>query len=211
LTSPEPALERRRAAHLGPERRRPLVLDAAMGVFLERGYEGATVEEIARAAGVSKPVVYDCFSGKEELFKALFQREEARVLAEIRTALPAETGREGAEQALAEALTGFLRTVQASPRTYRVIFLGEGGMTASVARRIQAGREQQVEATASVARQWLGPDSQVDERAAQLLAQVIVSLAEAGARALLSDGESWTPETLGPRLARIAAAALPDA
>jgi AcrR family transcriptional regulator len=187
------------------------VLDAAMGVFLEHGYEGATVEQIARAAGVSKPVVYDCFTNKEELFKALFQREEARVLAEIRTALPAETGREGAEQALAEALTGFLRVVEASPRTYRVIFLGEGGMTASVARRIQAGREQQVEATASIARQWLGPDSPVDEEAAQLLAQVVVSVAEAGARALLSDSESWTPETLGPRLARVAAAALPAA
>jgi AcrR family transcriptional regulator len=56
------ATPRRRAAHLGPERRRPLVLDAAFALFVKRGYEGTSMEAIAAAAGVTKPVVYDCFS-----------------------------------------------------------------------------------------------------------------------------------------------------
>ena len=200
--------ERPRAAHLGPERRRPLVLDAAMEVFLERGVEGASMDAIAHAAGVSKPVVYDCFVSKDELFKALFQREEARVTNEIRASLP-EGAPEGVEAALAEGMTAFLRAVAAQPESYRVILLGEGGMNAAVARRIRAGREQQLDAAAEAARKLPLAGGELDERSARLFAQVLVGVGEAGARALLSDGEQWTPDSLGPRLARVAVAALP--
>jgi AcrR family transcriptional regulator len=200
--------ERPRAAHLGPERRRPLVLDAAMDVFLEHGYEGASMEAIARAAGVSKPVVYDCFTNKEELFKALFQREEARVTAEIRASLPTSAP-EGAEAALVDGFEAFLRAVAASPRAYRTILHGEGGMSASVARRIKAGRERQVGDAMVVARRWLDPTGQLDEAGARLFGELLIGISEAGARMLLSGDDGWTPETLAPQLARAAAVALP--
>src|SRR5215213_564195 len=196
-----------RAAHLGPERRRPMVLDAAFKLFLEHGYDGTSMDAIARAAGVSKPVVYACYPSKDELFKALLSREEERVLGEIASALPAAADGD-LETALTEGLTGFLRAVQASPRAYRVIFLGEGA-NAAVARRIQRGRERQVEAVAMLARPLLrgeSPDrSSADlDRTARMLGHLTVGLAEAGARALLSE-PGWTPETLGAELGRIAA------
>src|ERR671919_2046348 len=82
---------RKRAAHLGPERRRPLVLDAAHDLFLANGFEGTSMDSIAAAAGVSKPVVYDCFASKDELFTAMLDREEERILVETGEAL-ATTG-----------------------------------------------------------------------------------------------------------------------
>lgn len=179
-----------------------------MDVFLEHGYEGASMEAIARAAGVSKPVVYDCFVNKEELFKALFQREEARVMEEIRAALPTSAPR-GAEAALIEGFVAFLRAVAASPRAYRTILHGEGGMSAAVARRIRAGRERQVADAMAVARRWLDPTGQLDERGGRLFGELLVGIGEAGARALLSGEKGWTPETLAPELARVAVAALP--
>jgi AcrR family transcriptional regulator len=185
-----------------------LVLDAAMEVFLERGVEGASMDAVAQAAGVSKPVVYDCFASKDELFKALFQREEARVTDEIRASLP-EGAPDGVEAALAEGLTGFLRAVAAQPESYRVILLGEGGMNAAVAKRIRTGREAQVDAAAQAARELLGASGETEAQSLRLFAQVLVGVGEAGARALLSEGERWTPESLGPRLARVAVAALP--
>src|SRR3954467_7173304 len=105
-TSSHKTTHRKRAAHLGPERRRPQGLDAALGLFLERGYEGTSMEAVANAAGVTKPVVYACFQGKEELFRALLQREEERILTEIQSAF------EGAdlsdpEGTLTEGFTGF--------------------------------------------------------------------------------------------------------
>lgn len=198
---------RSRAAHLGPERRRPLVLDAALGLFRERGYEGTSMESIARAAGVTKPVVYACYPSKEALFNALLQREEERVLNQIAAAIPATTGKGDLEATFVRALTAFLRAVAAAPDTYRVIFLGEGGGNAAVAERVRRGRQRQVEAIAVLARPLLG-GVEMDgdrDRTALLLGHVVVGLAEAGARAMLSEPDRWTPESLGQALGRLAA------
>jgi AcrR family transcriptional regulator len=196
---------RTRAPHLGPERRRPLVLDAAFRLFLDRGYEGTSMEAIAEAAGVTKPVVYACYPSKDELFQALLQREEQRVLGQIQDALPAAADLSDPERTLAEGFTAFLKAVAASPPAYRVVFLGEGGANAAVARRVQRGREMQVEAVTALARTWLEARSGSGdpEAAARLAGHLIVGLAEAGARAMLSEPDRWSPETLGAMLGRL--------
>jgi AcrR family transcriptional regulator len=206
---PAGAATRKRAEHLGPERRRPLVLDAAFELFLERGYEGTSMASVAEAAGVTKPVVYACFPSKDELFKALLQREEERVLREIAAALPQDADLDDPEHTLIEGFTGFLRAVAESPEAYRVIFLGEGGGNAAVARRVQRGRELQVGTMTALAMHWLNQRGANPDRepTARLIAQLIVGLAESGARAMLSDSDAWTPETLGAMLGRFAAAA----
>jgi AcrR family transcriptional regulator len=56
------------------EQRRALVLDRALEVFLERGYEGATIDLIAAAAGASKRTLYAHYEDKTALFKAAVQR-----------------------------------------------------------------------------------------------------------------------------------------
>jgi AcrR family transcriptional regulator len=197
---------RERAAHLGPERRRPLVLDAALALFVERGYEGTSMEAIAAAAGVTKPVVYACYPSKSALFEALLRREESRVLGEIQDALPAAGELDDPDTVLVEGFTAFLRAVAASPQAYRVIFLGEGGANAAVARRVQRGRQMQVDAVATLARAWFaGRDTGVDpDQAARLIGHLITGVAEAGARAMLSEPERWTPETLGRMLGELA-------
>jgi AcrR family transcriptional regulator len=196
---------RRRAAHLGPERRRPLILDAAFAIFLERGYEGAAMEAIARRAGVTKPVVYDSFASKEELFTELLEREEQRIRGQIAAALPARADADP-ERTLAEALTAFLRAVEDSPDAYRVIFLGEGGANAAVAERIQRGRAEQVDAVSRLARAWLEQRGESDpQTTARLIAHALVGVTEAAARALLAEPDRYTPERMGPMLAALIA------
>ncbi len=201
---------RKRAAHLGPERRRPEVLDAALELFLESGYQGTSMEAIARAAGVTKPVVYACFPGKDELFRALLAREEERILGEIQSAFE-DTDLGDPEPTLIEGYTGFLRAVAASPDVYRLIFLGEGGGNMAVAKRIQAGRQAQVEALSALARGWLearGERSPAElDDTARLLGNSFAGLAESAARLMLSEPERWTPEDLGRQVGRLAAAA----
>ena len=202
---------RGRAAHLGPERRRPLVLDVAFELFLEHGYDGTSMDAVARSAGVTKPVVYDCFASKEELFTALLRREETRVLGQIAAALPRGADRDDPELMLGDALTAFLRAVADSPEAYRVIFLGEGGANAAVARRIRAGRRDQVRAITVLVTEWLrrhrpGVDA---EGTAPLVAHALVGMAEGAARALLTEDGAWTPESLGRALGALAAGGLP--
>jgi hypothetical protein len=103
-------------------------------------------------------------------------------------------------------LTAFLRAVAESPDAYRIIFLGEGATT-EIAHRVQRGRDVVTDAVAALARRWLeGRESGTDaEAASRLLATVIVGLAESGARAMLNDPQTWTPELLGSLLGRMAA------
>jgi AcrR family transcriptional regulator len=210
---PEQATQRRkRAAHLGPERRRPEVLDAALKLFLVSGYDGTSMQAVADQAGVTKPVVYACFNSKDELFRALLAREEKRIVGEIQGAF-AEADLTDPETTLVEGFTGFLRAVDHSPEVYRLIFLGEGGGNAAVADRIQRGREEQVRRLSALAKSWLESDGNGERseseinRTARLLGNSIAGLAESGARLLLSGDDDWTPETLGRELGRLAAAA----
>ena len=196
--APEKATQRRkRAAHLGPERRRPEVLDAALKLFLESGYDGTSMQAVANEAGGTKPVVYACFNSKDQLFRALLAREEERIVGEIRGAF-ANADLSDPETTLIEGFTGFL---------------GEGGGNAAVAHRIQRGREEQVRRLSELARGWLesngnGKRSKAEiDRTARLLGNSIAGLAESGARLLLSGDDDWTPESLGRELGRLAAAA----
>ncbi|HIW68640.1 MAG TPA: TetR/AcrR family transcriptional regulator, partial [Candidatus Dietzia merdigallinarum] len=57
--------------------RRQQLIEVGRRIFAEYGYDAATVEEIAAVAGVSKPVVYEHFGGKEGLYAVVCDRELA--------------------------------------------------------------------------------------------------------------------------------------
>jgi AcrR family transcriptional regulator len=205
------AAPRKRAAHLGPERRRPIVLDTAYKLFLENGFERTSMDAIAAAAGVSKPVVYDCFPSKDELFTAMLDREEERILVETTKALATTGDSDDPEGTLIRGFQAFLRAAAESPDVYRVVFLGQGGANEAVAGRIARGIELQARTAAGIARRWVDRYSDLEgaeaEAAAELLGHTIVGLAQVGARTLLSGEGDWTPETLGEKLGRMAWAA----
>ena len=112
---------RARVRMTGKERREQL-LDVGRSLFAERGYDGTAVEEIASRAGVSKPVVYEHFGGKEGLYAVVVDREVQRLLDMFSTALSGESPRELLEQACLVLLTyveesgdGFRILVRESP------------------------------------------------------------------------------------------------
>jgi TetR/AcrR family acrAB operon transcriptional repressor len=72
-----------RPARLSAEARRESILDAALGVFAQHGYEGASTAEIAAACGCSEPVLYKHFSGKRDLFVAVLTRGAASKIRRI--------------------------------------------------------------------------------------------------------------------------------
>ena len=112
------------------------MLDAALKLFLQTGYDGTSMQAVADEAGVTKPVVYACFDSKDDLFRSLLAREEQRIVGEIQGAF-SNADLSDPETTLVEGFTGFLRAVGDSPEVYRLIFLGEGGGNAAVADRIQ--------------------------------------------------------------------------
>lgn len=79
-----------RQRRLGRDEVRRRLLEAAYGVFAEKGYEGASLERVAEAAGFSKGAVYSNFAGKDELF---FELVSARIDERIEASRAAASGR----------------------------------------------------------------------------------------------------------------------
>jgi AcrR family transcriptional regulator len=103
------------------ERREQLV-DISRGLFAERGFDGTSIEEVAARAGVSKPVVYEHFGGKEGLYAVVVDREVRRLLGMMQDSLNAEHPRVLLEQAafalldyIEDAPDGFRILVRDSP------------------------------------------------------------------------------------------------
>jgi AcrR family transcriptional regulator len=93
------------------ERNRSLVLSAARRVFMERGYHGATLEQIAEEAGFSKGVVYSQFESKADLFLALLEKRIDERAAENEQLVDGLAG----ESALAALFEHFVKRSQATP------------------------------------------------------------------------------------------------
>ncbi|MES2833633.1 MAG: TetR/AcrR family transcriptional regulator [Pseudomonadota bacterium] len=84
----EPRLNRRQAAKI---RTRQKVLDAARALFAERGYEPATIRDIAKGAGMSTGAVFANFQDKAELFEAVLSEDLARLAETMKAAVAGES------------------------------------------------------------------------------------------------------------------------
>src|SRR5947209_18527619 len=84
---------RRYAPRMPPAQRREHLLDATLTVILEHGYSGVSIEAVARAAGVTRPVVYDHFPNLGRLLHALVEREERLALAQLEHVVPEDAAR----------------------------------------------------------------------------------------------------------------------
>ncbi len=79
--------------------RRAQLIEVGRTVFAERGFDGTAVEEIAERAGISKPVVYEHFGGKEGLYAVIVDREMELVIETISSAISEGLPRERVDAA----------------------------------------------------------------------------------------------------------------
>lgn len=100
----------------GAERREQL-LGIGRRLFAERGFDGTSIEEIAAQAGVSKPVVYEHFGGKEGLYAVVVDREMQRLLAMVTASLADGHYR----QKLEGAAMAFLEYIEDSADGFRIL------------------------------------------------------------------------------------------
>ncbi len=113
-----------RSRRLSASERRAQLVDVGRAAFAEHGYEGTSVEEIAKRAKVSKPIVYEHFGGKEGLYAVVVDREMDYVERRIIEAISSGSPRERVERASLAVLSyvrdhpdGFAVLSQDSPLT----------------------------------------------------------------------------------------------
>src|SRR3954449_3155308 len=97
---------------LSAEDRRSAILDSALQVFSKRGYNGASIDEIAQAAGISKALIYEHFPSKRDLHVSLLERHTQEIF--VRLAQTADTDDPG-EVRLRNGVDAFLQWVETHP------------------------------------------------------------------------------------------------
>jgi AcrR family transcriptional regulator len=176
-----------------PTERREQVVDAALRVIVEQGYEGVSIEAIARTAGVTRPVVYDHFRNLGELLEALIDREEQYALAQIAQIVPTNPGTSDPVDVLAGGVRRFLDAVVSRPDTWRIILLPSEGTPATVRDHVETNRARTLERVQDLVRWAIARSALPPELDIELAARAMQSLAEEAGRMVLTNAESHGP------------------
>lgn len=118
--------------------RRERIEQAAAALFAERGYADASLEEVAAAAGVSRPVIYDHFATKRELHDALMARHLGELMKFVAFRTMAERG--DLEHRLRAGISAFFEFMEADPYAWRIVMREplSGGSAAGADPRLQS-------------------------------------------------------------------------
>jgi AcrR family transcriptional regulator len=194
-TSDATASQRRRyAPRMPPAQRREQLIDAALGVILEQGYRGVSIEAVARAAGVTRPVVYDHFPNLGRLLHALVEREERYSLEQLEQVVPTDPGELEPIELLTGGVRRFLDAVASRPATWRLILLPLDGTPAIVRDHVETNRARIVERIERLVRWAMERPEIPDDLDSELTALAIRDLGEQAGRMILTDPERFTPD-----------------
>jgi AcrR family transcriptional regulator len=160
---------------LTAEARRAQLLEVARDVFASDGYHGAAMEQIAIKAGVTKPVLYQHFESKKELYLGLLEEDMARLLDDIRRAIEgARSNRERIERATG-AYFSFIDTNEGS---FRLLFRETMGAEDEFRRAIERFRDELARSIAAV----IGAETGLPSSESELLARGVMGIAESAAQ-----------------------------
>ena len=165
------------------EERRASLLEAANDVFTSRGYHAAAMDDIAETAGVSKPVLYQHFSSKLDLYLALLDASCDRLVEIVRAALDS-TDRNA--DRVAVTMEAFYEFVSSASGEFRFVFESDLTGDDRVQRRLWQVNNEIADLMAEV----IAADTALRPDQAKLLAISLVGVAQVSARYWVSGGTS---------------------
>ncbi len=174
---------RPRGGRLPRQERRVQLLESALEVFVAQGYHAAAMDDIAERAGVSKPVLYQHFPGKLDLYLALLDASCDQIVDNCRLALESTHDN---KQRVAAAIDAFYEYVAGDTGAFRLVF--ESDLTSEPAVREQVDRVTSECATmiASV----IHEDTGLTDEESRLLAVSLVGMAQVSAWFWLSEAST---------------------
>ncbi|HEY9294518.1 MAG TPA: TetR/AcrR family transcriptional regulator [Microlunatus sp.] len=163
------------------EQRRAQLLEAASVVFTAKGYHAAAMDDIAEAAGVSKPVLYQHFSSKLDLYLALLDQACQRLVAKVSEALASTD--DNSERVVA-TMTAFYDLVSSERAEFRLIFESDLTGEAAVTERIWQVNNDIADQIAAV----IADDTGLGTEQSKLLAISLVGIGHVSARYWVAAG-----------------------
>lgn len=154
--------------------RRQQLLDAARGTFVELGYHAAAMDDIADRAGVSKPILYQHFPGKLELYLALLDEAADDLVAAVRTALESTTDN---HRRVRQTVRAYLEFVNGDG-LHRLVFESDLRASPQVSERVDRMMREAIGLIAST----IGQDTGLPDADTRLLSVGLAGMAEVAAR-----------------------------
>ena len=179
-----------------PARRRQL-LGAAQEVFVAQGYHTAAMDEIAERAGVSKPVLYQHFPGKLELYLALLDESAQELVRIVREALSSTTDN---KQRVPATFQAFFDFVSSSGEAFRLVFESDLSNEPAVRERL----DRTMRDCAEMISQFIREDAGLRDDEARLLGMALVGMAQVSSRYWLSTDKAIPKDAAEQLLARLA-------
>jgi AcrR family transcriptional regulator len=167
--------EQPRGGRLPRSARRAQLLESALQVFVAQGYHAAAMDDIAVRAGVSKPVLYQHFPGKLELYVALLDVACDEAVANVRQALASTTDN---EERVAASTQAFYAYVSDPAAAFRLVFESDLTNEPEVRKRVDRVTLECADAIAEV----IADDTGLPADVAQLLAAALVGMNQVSAR-----------------------------
>jgi AcrR family transcriptional regulator len=174
--------------------RRQQLLDVTRELVAKQGFHAVSLEAVARAAQITRPVVYGHFGDLAGLLEALIDQEGERALGQLATVLPSDLAAGEPGELLLAALRGYLEAVQAEPVTWSLVLMPPEGAPPVLRERIASGRAAVVEQLARAVGPGLGPGRESPDP--ELTARTLSALADETARLLLTDPARYPPGRL---------------
>ena len=165
----------RRTSRLPRGARRLQLLQAAQDVFVAQGFHAAAMDDIADRAGVSKPVLYQHFPGKRELYLALLEQQVGELADRVAEAM---AGTDDNHDRVYATVGAYFDFIDAEGEAFRLVFESDLRNDAEVSTVVDRGTRACVEAIAEV----IAADTGHDRERALLLASGLTGLAETSAR-----------------------------
>ena len=165
------------------DERRALLLEAALAAFADKGYHATAMDEIAERAGVSKPVLYQHFDSKLELYVALAARVCDDIVDTIESALDS-TADNG--ERIGACLHGFFEFVDRPGSGYPLVFNSDMGTDPAVAPLLESAQNRCGEAIGRV----LQDETALSWAECVLLGSTLVGMAQSAARHWVESGSS---------------------
>jgi AcrR family transcriptional regulator len=179
----DPGERTARSARLPRSARRRQLLGAAQEVFVAQGYHAAAMDDIADRAGVSKPVLYQHFPGKLDLYLALLEEHAEAMVAAVRDALDSTSDN---KQRVAATIEAYFRFVDEDGGAFRLVFESDLTNQPEVRERVEGTTLTCAELISEVIRE----DAGLPKEQSRLLAVGLVGMAQVSARYWLAEGGS---------------------
>ncbi|SIS23475.1 transcriptional regulator, TetR family [Williamsia sterculiae] len=149
LADESPPPRRRR---LTAEAREQQLLDVAETLFAERGLEGVTMEDIARAAGVTRPIVYQHHGSRDGIFLACVSRARTEFEAVLRQRI--DTAPDDLAAKIEAGGAPYFELIKRDPRRWSLLYTTSASMEGQVAEALQAMRARTIAQIAAIAREF---------------------------------------------------------